>query len=307
MQYKYLVNFLKLIILKMDGIRVQKFFQQEALSMLDAYRNFETLIPSQAGEGSGHKGEDGRFVENLIRGFLSKYLPKELEVLTGFIVRPAVKVGKDDKSRKNEKDNHSTQLDIIIYNSAQYPIFLKSNDTVVVPPEGVISIISVKKTLHDCDISHELDALSKASKLCRCNSLRGPYLALVSMDNGISKQNPDTYDWIFNKMNSLYDSDKDLSFDDMVGYIGSFKHWGIFKSRPKVNKPTNATYLMFKHDKKTENHLGLQFLLTGILSVYYDSSRTNVSRPGFTSFPSKRLYDRKLGEIKSKIPAKITK
>ena len=74
----------------MDGITIQKYFQQEALSMLDAYKNFETLIPAPSGAGAEHKGEDGRFVENLIRSFLSKYLPKELEVLTGFIVRPAV-------------------------------------------------------------------------------------------------------------------------------------------------------------------------------------------------------------------------
>lgn len=98
----------------MDGIRIQQIFQKEALSMFDTYRNFETLIPSKAGKGSGHKGEDGRFVENLIRGFLSKYLPKELEVLTGFIFRPAVKFGNNDKSRRKEKDAHSTQLDIII-------------------------------------------------------------------------------------------------------------------------------------------------------------------------------------------------
>ena len=289
----------------MDGTRIQKYFQQEALSMLDAYKNFETLIPSPKGGGSEHKGEDGRFVENLICSFLSKYLPKELEVLTGFIVRPAVKVGKNDKSRKNEKDNHSTQLDIIIYNSALYPVFLRSNNTVIVPPEGVIGIISVKKTLNDGDIEHELCALKEASKLCRIVGLRGPYLALVSMDNNICKQNPDTFDWIFNKMKSLYDEDKNLAFDDMVGYIGSFKHWGIFKARPTKGNPNNARYVMFIHDENTENHLGLQFLLTGILSVYYDSSRTNVIRPGFTSFPSNRPHDRELGVIISKIPTLI--
>ena len=290
----------------MDGTTIQKFFQQEALSMLDAYKNFETLIPSSKGAGSEHKGEDGRFVENLIRSFLSKYLPKELEVLTGFIVRPAVKVGKKDRSRKNEKDSHSTQLDIIIYNSAHYPVFLKSNDTVIVPPEGVISIISVKKTLNDGDVEHELNALKEASKLCRCGDLRGPYLALVSMDNNINKQNPDTFDWIFNKMKSMYENDDNLGFDDMVGYIGAFKHWGIFKARPDKKAPKEARYMMFKHDNNAENHLWLQFLLTGILSVYYDKSRTNMTRPGFTSFPSGRNYDRELGVITAKIPAIIS-
>lgn len=290
----------------MDGSTIQKFFQQETLSMFDAYKNFEILIPSPRGAGAEHKGEDGRFVENLIRSFLSKYLPKELDVLTGFIVRPSVKVGKNDKSRKKWKDDHSTQLDIIIYNSAQFPIFLKSNETVIVPPEGVISIISVKKTLNDDDIEHELHALKKASKLCRCRNIRGPYLALVSMETNINKKDPDTFEWIFNKMKSLYDNDENLGFDDMVGFIGVLKHWSIFKARPEKRKPCDARYVMFKHDKKTENHFGLQFLLTGVLSVYYDKSRTNVIRPGFTSFPSHRSHDRSLGVIISKIPAKIT-
>ncbi len=291
----------------MDGTRIQKYFQQEALSMLDAYKNFETLIPSPKGAGAEHKGEDGRFVENLIRSFLSKYLPKELEVLTGFIVRPAVKIGKNNRSRDNEKDSHSTQLDIIIYNSAYYPVFLRSNDTVIVPPEGVICIISVKKTLNDSDIERELNALKEASKLCRCGDLRGPYLALVSMDNKINKQNPDTFDWIFSKMKSLYENkDEDLGFDDMIGYIGAVRHWGIFKKRPTKKNPKEARYVMFKHNDNTDNYLWLQFLLTGILSVYYDNSRTNITRPGFTSFPSGRNYDRELGIITAKFPAKIT-
>lgn len=291
----------------MDGQRIQAFFQQEALSMLDAYKNFETLIPSPKGSGADHKGEDGRFVENLIRSFLIKYLPKELEVLTGFIVRPAVKIGKDDRSRQNDSDQHSTQLDIIVYNSAQYPVYLRSNDTVIVPPEGVISVISVKKTLNDNDIAHELEALKNASKLCRCNKIRGPYTALVSMDNNIIKKDPDTFNWIFKKMESTYNSDDDLSFDDMIGYIGSFKHWGIFKARPSSKHPEKARYVAFEHDKNNENHLGLQFLLTGILSVYYDKSRSAITRPGFTSFPSNRPHDRELGIIESKIPAKITR
>lgn len=44
-------------------------------------------------------------------------------MLTGFILRPAVKTGKDNRKRRKEKDSNSTQLDIIIYNSAKYPIF----------------------------------------------------------------------------------------------------------------------------------------------------------------------------------------
>ena len=291
----------------MDGTRVQKLFKQEVEAMLDVYENFETLIPSLKNSGAGHRGEDGRFVENLIRSLLIRFLPKELEVLTGFIMRPAVKTCGGNRSRRNESDAHSSQLDIIVYNSAQYPIYLRSNETVIVPPEGVIAIISVKKTLRDGDIEHELEALKEASKLSFCEGLRSPFLALVSMNNEIEKKNEDTFDWIFSKIRTLYQNDKNISFDNMVGYIGAFNHWSIFKKRPTEKDPQNANFVFFKHQPEVEAHLGLQFLLTGILSVYYDKSRTNILRPGFTAFPSHRSPDKILGEIVAKIPATIYK
>ena len=76
--------------------------------------------------------------------------------------------------------------------------------------------------------------------------------------------------------------------------------------RPEKKEPKNARYVLLKHNPKEENHLGLQFLLTGIFSVYYDKSRTNVIRPGFTAFPSGRNLNRNLGIITAKIPAVIT-
>ena len=287
----------------MDGIRIQKFFTNEVKSLLDVYKNFETLIPANSGKGAGHRGEDGRFVETLIRSLLSKFLPRELEVLTGFIVRPAVKRD-TDKSRSNEKDSHSSQLDIIIYDSAHYPLYMKYENTAIVPPEGVIGIISVKKTLSDQDIENEIAALNNASKLCHDKNLRGPYLALIAIDSNIDKKNPDTFDWIFRKMKLYYENDDSLSFDDAIGYIGALENWSIFKRKPNSQKEFKAEYVVLEH-RDEEPHLGLQFLLTGLLSVFYDKTRSNKTRPGFTAFPSERPHDRFLGEIDIKIPAKI--
>lgn len=78
------------------------------------------------------------------------------------------------------------------------------------------------------------------------------------------------------------------------------------KARPDQKNPKEAKYLMFKHAENAENHLWLQFLITGILSVYYDSSRTKIIRPGFTSFPRGRNHDRELGVITAIIPAIIS-
>ncbi len=70
-------------------------------------------------------------METLIREYLKRYLPKELEVVTGFIMRPAVKTGLNNKMRENEKDSNSTQLDILIYNSAKYSVFQSFGDSVI--------------------------------------------------------------------------------------------------------------------------------------------------------------------------------
>jgi len=98
----------------MDGKRLQDYWSQEVDALIATYRQFETLIPSQEHKGSAHNGEDGRFVEDLLREYLSKYLPKGLEILTGFILRPAVKTGTTGKERKYDLDKNSSQLDIIV-------------------------------------------------------------------------------------------------------------------------------------------------------------------------------------------------
>lgn len=285
----------------MDGERIRKHWSSEALGLLATYKQFETLVPASIGAGADHRGEDGRYVEDLIREYLRRHLPKNLEALTGFIVRPAVKTGTDGRERKNEKDTHSSQLDIIIYDTSNYPVFQRFADNAVVVPEGVIGIISVKKTLRDADIKSECSALSNASKLCSNikgidgKNNRGPYLALVSASTEISKKKTNTLEWVFKQIESHAQDVKPKSFDQMVGYIGVLDRWSIFKRRPTKNFDDHAHYIGFEHNDG-EEHLALQFLLTGILSVYYDESRSLFKRPGFTAFPN-RNHDKSLGKI----------
>lgn len=285
----------------MDGERIRNHWSSEASALLTTYRQFETLIPASEGSGADHRGEDGKFVEELVREYLRRHLPKSLEVLTGFIVRPAVKTGINGRERKQEKDAHSSQLDIIVYDSSNYPVFQRFGDTAVVVPEGVVGIISIKKTLRDKDIKSECSALAGAAKLCSNITgidgaqNRGPYLALMSVSTDIKKKKSDTLDWVFGQIEKLASGEVKPSFDQMVGYIGVLNSWSIFKCKPKKKFDNCAEYIGFKH-KSEEEHLALQFLLTGILSVYFDASRSTLKRPGFTAFPN-RNHDKKLGEI----------
>lgn len=282
----------------MDGQRIRDHFSSEIRSLIEKYTQFEKLLPSKTSAGASHRGEDGRYVESLIREYLQKYLPKGIELLTGFILRPATKTGKNDKSREKETDRQSTQLDIIVYDVEHYPVFLRFGNNAIVPPEGVIGVISVKKTLHSADVKAELNALYDASRLCHCRNddnqnIRGPFLALVSMKSAINNIKTPATQLIFKQIEKYYSTKLDLDFNDAVGLVTSLTEYSVFKKRPK-NKRL-AQYVSFHHEKD-EEYLGLEFVLTGLLSVYYDKSRNYISRPGFTSFQSGRtaMY---LGEI----------
>jgi len=285
----------------MDGQRLQVFWNQDVKSLLAVYQQFETLLPNPNTAGAEHRGEDGRYVETLVRSYLQKYLPKDLEVLTGFILRPAVKRGDNDKSRSKDNDWHSTQLDIIVYDTGTYPVFQRMGDTVIVPPEGVVAIMSVKKTLRDAEIVRELSALAEASRACRCDESepdrrrRGPFLALVSTGSDLANIQTPKEMTIFKKLKDLYGSNN--VFDDMIGFVGDLSAWHVFKTRPErkltdTNKLARYMYVSLGDD---ELHQGFQFILSGILSVHYDQTRSGVRRPGYTAFAPKPA--KKLGEI----------
>lgn len=275
----------------MDGQRLREFWNQEVSALLAVYRQFETLLPHPVTAGAEHRGEDGRYVETLIRNYLQKYLPKDLEVLTGFILRPAVKTGKNDRARSKDTDAHSSQLDIIVYDTGTYPVFQRMGETVIVPPEGVVAVLSVKKKLRDADIAAECKVLLNVSHLCRCDRSepeqrrRGPLLAIVGATAELANSTMAKERQIFQNLKQIYTPP--VTFDDMIGFIGDLSGWHIFKARPaekitERNKEARYLYL-----EQTEEHLhhSFQFLLSGILSVYYDETRRNIRRPGYTAFP----------------------
>lgn len=97
--------------------------------------------------------------------------------------------------------------------------------------------------MKEIDVKHEVTVLKEASKLCRCCNdegkvIRGPFLALVSMDSFEKVKEP-TDEWIYKKLLKVYTQED--CFDDLIGYIGSLNKWSIFKKRPR--KEDNAEYL----------------------------------------------------------------
>lgn len=285
----------------MDGERLRDYWSAEVEALLNTYSQFARLIPAADREGAAHAGEDGRYVEDLIRAYLRRFLPQGLEVLTGFILRPAVKTGTNGRERRGEQDAHSGQLDILVVDTLHYPVFQRFGESVIVPPEGVIAIVSVKKHLRDNDIQSECLKLRQASDLCRTlkddkTKMRGPFLALIGMKSLIAKIDPPTEEWIFKKLAEAYTKDDTPTFDNLVGFVGALETWSIFKRRPN-KKFTAGEYVQFAHGAG-EKHLGLQLVLSGVLSVLYDDTRSSIRRPGFTGFPPDRPHDKELGKVR---------
>jgi uncharacterized protein DUF6602 len=170
---------------KMDdaqkGLRVREFFQIEAKTLLERYHTIETLLPHAKTRGAAHRGEEGRYIESLLRSFLNKHLPANLRAVSGFILCPSTKTGVQNVERVTEHhDRHSRQLDVIVYDFDAYPVFERFEEFCIVPPEGVVGVISVKKKLYNREIKNEIVALKEAADLCRHRHRRGPFTGLFA-------------------------------------------------------------------------------------------------------------------------------
>lgn len=289
-----------------QGQRIREFFNQKAIALQSQYEVIEKLIPASSSKGSAHKPEEGRYVESLIRSFLNSVLPKELKAFSGFILRPSTKTGKNDLSRKqhNDADEHSNQLDIIVYDVAHYPIYESFEEFAILPPEGVIAIFSVKKRLYLNDIKNELIALNKAINLCRgCSGLghkycsdtekviqRAPTTGLIAFTSAKKANSSEIAKRISKKVTECYSSNI-FPFDLLVSQINVLDSFCVFKKRPEPGTEEVKLAKYIYYDYRQQLHNGLQFLLTGILSSYYDPTRSNINRPGYTCFEPSRKHD----------------
>ena len=228
-------------------------------------------------------------------------MPTGIEILTGFILRAGVESDMSGKARRRDEDKHSTQLDMIVYDAQEYPVYQRFGDTAVVLPEGVLGVISVKKTLRKEEIVGEVEALKRAARLCSLKGREGPFLALVGMKDKLGKKYTTRANIIEREINSTF-GQKPVCYEALPCFIGNLSEWTIHKChkpgkglRDKRNNE-RAEYQMYIH-RDNEEHLGLQFLLKGILDVYYSVERNHGKQPGFFSFPEGKQYEWKSKEI----------
>ncbi len=271
----------------LKGLRVRNFFDIEAKTLLDRFRVVETLLPNSKTKGAAHRGEEGRYIETLLRSFLNKHLPEGLRAVSGFILCPSTKTGVGDLRRVQGKDDrHSSQLDIIIYDFNFYPVFERFEEFCIVPPEGVVAIISVKKKLYNADIHAEVVALKAASDLCQTHGRRGPMTALFAF-SAEDKNDESLNGRIFKAIKATHSG---ASFDPMLNEASVIARTCIFKFRPEHSRNGSVRYVSIPC--AAEPHIPLQRLLQSIFSVYYDETRIGPKdRPGFVSFRKDTFRD----------------
>ncbi|MEM9360614.1 MAG: DUF6602 domain-containing protein [Pseudomonadota bacterium] len=248
---------------------------------MERYRVMETLLPHPNTAGAAHRGEEGRHIEALLREFLNQHLPSDLRAVSGFILKPSTKVGADDLARPQTMDDqHSRQLDIIIYDFSRFPVFEQFEEFAVLPPEGVIGIVSVKKTLRSEDLKPELAALKEAVELCRQHDKRSPFSALLGFaaDRSMGDRAPQK---CFEAIEALHTNEP---YDLMITEISLISQFTVFKFR-KEDSDEVGTAKYVNVCSSEQPHIALQRLINSILSVYYDDSRgVGSERPGFVSF-----------------------
>jgi len=115
-------------------------FQVSITRELDVVKNrVRNLI------GKAHWGEDGRYKEAVLMNVIRRFLPSNLSLGTGFVIRTV--------GRPPERGTYSIskQIDIIVYDN-RTPVLFSQGDFVITTNENVKAIIEVKTRIRNSQL-----------------------------------------------------------------------------------------------------------------------------------------------------------
>ena len=145
--------------MRRNGIEInpeefQKSITEELNTIKDRVRN---LI------GSSHWGEEGRYKEAILRNVIRRFLPQNLSVGTGFVIR------KDDN-----KTQISHQIDIIVYDNTT-PVLFSEGDFVITTYKNVKAIIEVKTKIENNELDDTLKKAEENGSIIERNVFNGVF------------------------------------------------------------------------------------------------------------------------------------
>lgn len=123
-------------------------FQQSITQELNVIKNrVRNLI------GDAHWGEEGRFKEAILKNIIKQFLPKNLSIGTGFILKA--------DEHDNLKSIPSSQLDIIVYDNT-VPVLFSEGDFIITTMTNVRAIIEVKSKIKNGDFKEIVEKFDKS-------------------------------------------------------------------------------------------------------------------------------------------------
>lgn len=100
-----------------------------------------------------HRGESGRRREDELRAILQDFLPRRFAVSSGEAVSATGEV--------------SHQLDIIIYDALETPVFDRGPSSVVIPIEGLLAAVEVASRLDSSKLAQDAAKLGQLKRMTR--------------------------------------------------------------------------------------------------------------------------------------------
>ncbi|MCX7610057.1 MAG: hypothetical protein N2043_00520 [Ignavibacterium sp.] len=111
--------------------------------------------------GNSNWGEEGRYKEAILRNVIKRFLPTDLSIGTGFIIK------KDDRT-----EQISSQIDIIIYDN-KIPALFFEGDFIITTHKNVKAIIETKTKVRTSDLEQIINKAEKNGRLINGNIFNG--------------------------------------------------------------------------------------------------------------------------------------
>jgi len=122
--------------------------------------------------GDSHWGEEGKYKEAILRNVIKRFLPSNLSIGTGFIIKSPL--FNSNSSDIEEKYLISNQIDIIIYDNTA-PVLFSEGDFVIVTDKNTKAIIEVKTKIRNNNIRKILKKAKENGKLVKENIFNGVF------------------------------------------------------------------------------------------------------------------------------------
>jgi hypothetical protein len=144
-----------------EGVTRKALFAQAAAKIRADFDSL-ALVP--------HSGERGREAEVIVRDFLEGHIPKRFGITSGFVI--------------DSRDAISRQMDVVIYDALNCPMYRASESAAIIPSNNVAAVIEVKSKLDKAELADCFAKIASVKALAKSRVPKG--MPEINQTMGIS-------------------------------------------------------------------------------------------------------------------------